>query len=176
LQVAPAQEPPEERSAIGGAREKARKVAGEGLEERLGALDDAFLVPLNGARHASRDPHPDSSRHCLISLRELFGHVLRTLAPDDEVEGWSSDESDFHDGRPTRGARLRFLYSRIEDPHLREFVEADVKATVKFADLLNKGTHQLASTYEPHQLQAVVARCEGLLLFLLSLQDSRRSD
>ena len=46
----------------------------------------------------------DRPRHVMTSLRELLTHTLHRLAPDREVQGWSSDSEYYNDGRPTRHA------------------------------------------------------------------------
>lgn len=40
-----------------------------------------------GAKSAlNSTDNPDYARHCAVSLRELFTHVIHRLSPDDEIK------------------------------------------------------------------------------------------
>jgi hypothetical protein len=106
-----------------------------------------------------------------VSLRELIGHLLRRLAPDDAVRAWSTADEHYHNGNPTRGARLRYLYRSVEGPELRAFIAADVKATIELLDALNRGTHVSKTDHSPQALTILVSRTEGTLLLLLRVRN-----
>lgn len=137
------------------------------LEELLAALDPALPSVWAGAKEALRSENPDRVRHVAISLRELVTHVFDRLAPPAAVRGWTSDPSHFHDGRPTREARVLFACRTVNHGDFSRFVSADVRATVEFIDLFHRGTHELAAAFTAAQLRALVARAESLLRFLL---------
>ena len=81
----------------------------------LQTLDPGLATPYRGARDALRSGNPDRSRHILTSLRELWNHVLRRIAPDDLVLAWirGGDHHLLHEGRPTRKARALYVLSLI---------------------------------------------------------------
>jgi hypothetical protein len=85
------------------------------LQMLLLKLDPELITMWVGAKEAISSDNPDNARHFNVSLRELFTHVLHKLAPDKEIESWSSNPADFDKGRPTRAARLRYIYREIND-------------------------------------------------------------
>ena len=69
-------------------------------------VDPGLARPYIGARDALYGNNADRARHILISLRELWNHLLRRLAPDDLVSAWIPGVPNLtdllHDGKPTR--------------------------------------------------------------------------
>jgi hypothetical protein len=144
------------------------------LEDETEASVDELLTALNpdlrtmwlGAKEALRAENPDRRRHVAFSLRELVTHVLHTLAPNDAVGGWTTDPSHFHDGSPTREARILFVCRGINHGCFTDFIRADVRASVAFIRLFQRG-HELAVSFTEDQLHALVTRTESFLRFLL---------
>lgn len=134
------------------------------VDSELGSL-------LRGARAASNATHPDRCRHVAVSLREMLAHLMRRLAPDHVVTAWTNKDEHFHNGRPTRRARLLYICRTISDSPLESFVEADVDATISLFDVLNSGTHAAMSRLTQQQLFALVKRAEGVVQFLLHLDN-----
>jgi hypothetical protein len=102
-----------------------------------------------------------------VSLRELVTHVLDAIAPSKEIQTWTRDPSHFHDERPTREARVLFVCRGVNHGPFSKFVSADVRATIEFIGLFQRGTHELAVSFSEVQLRALVTRAEALLRFLL---------
>jgi len=141
------------------------------VDEGLRQLDSRLCALLAGAREACTSSNPEASRHVLTSLRELFTQVLHALAPDDDVRSWAQGSEYFHDGRPTRRARLLYISRSINAGAFTKFVENDVSAMLAFLDALNAGTHSVESSLSPVQLNSAVARTESLLVFLLGIRE-----
>jgi predicted pPIWI-associating nuclease len=145
------------------------------LEDEIEATTDQLLAALNpklrsiwlGAKEALRSGNPDRGRHVVVSLRELVTHVLHTLAPNERIKTWTSDPSYFHEGRPTREARVLFICRGVNHGPFSKFVIADVRASIEFIDLFQRGTHELAVSFSEIQLRALITRTESLLRFLL---------
>lgn len=145
------------------------------LEDEIEATTDELLAALNpelrsvwlGAKEALRSENPDRGRHVVVSLRELVTHVLDAIAPSKEIQTWTRDPSHFHDGRPTREARVLFACRGVNHGPFSKFVSADVRATIEFIGLFQRGTHELAVSFSEAQLRALVTRAESLLRFLL---------
>lgn len=139
------------------------------VDEELESFDDRLLILLNGARESLNSDNPDRARHVTTSVRELFTQILHGLAPDDKIRAWSGDKDHFHNGRPTRRARLLYICRDLSCKPLEKFVENDVQAALTLVDSLNAGTHVVESKLTEHQLKAIVHRMESLVLYLINV-------
>lgn len=139
------------------------------VDGELASFDDRLLTLINGARESLKSDNPDRARHVTTSVRELCTQVLHRLAPDDEIKKWSEDGDHYHNGRPTRRARLLYICRRFSCDPLTKFVEEDVRAAITLIDSLNAGTHVVHSQLTDFQLEAIVYRIEALALFLLKI-------
>lgn len=139
------------------------------LEDWLQEIDTGLRTLLRGAREALNSSNPDRARHVATSVRELFTHVLQRLAPDGGIRVWTTDTHYYHNGRPTRRARLLYINREINVDVLSDFVDADVNSALTLIDALHAGTHGITSRLTDRQLRALVDRMESLLLFLLRL-------
>ncbi|MEA5470158.1 hypothetical protein [Spirulina sp. 06S082] len=138
-------------------------------DEILENYDSRLCRLLQGARYSLSSDNPDRVRHVTTSIRELFTHVLHTLAPDSEIRKWSTEDQYFHNNRPTRRARLLYICRHINNNSFQKFVEHDVRAVLSFVEALNGDTHSIEPRLTEHQLKALVARMESLLVFLLQI-------
>lgn len=139
----------------------------DNFESRLAAVDQAFVTIYRGGVAAIKRGGPDWQRHCMVSFRELSTHVLHVLAPDEKILP-SATRGDLHDGRPTRRARLNYIFASVTGSAIASFYEADMKAALSLFDLLNDGTHKLASTATPEQVHYLKSRLAGLVNAMLS--------
>lgn len=137
------------------------------LDELLTALDTTLRDVWRGAKMALHSDNPDRMRHVVVSLRELVNHVLHRIAPNDEIERWTTDHIHFHDGRPTRAARVLYICRGINHGPFADFISADVKASIACFDLFQRGTHELCIMFSECQIKTLVFRTESLLRFLL---------
>lgn len=125
------------------------------------------LVPVyRGAWEAFESRSGDRARHVLASLRELLTHLLHTLAPDSMVKGWSNDPEHFHQNRPTRSARIRFVCRSLEADSFGTFLNNDTKALLELIDLLHR-VHELRPCFTDQQLRALIIRTESWIVYLL---------
>ena len=139
------------------------------LEELLPLIDPELIRLLRGARKAFASDNPDRVRHTITSFRELFTQVLRHLAPDDEVKNWSTSAKDLDKGRPTRRARLMYICRSINCPPFSEYVQKDVEMMLEVAELLQRGTHQVAIPYTEKQLLALKVTLENGIRHLIEI-------
>jgi len=137
------------------------------LEPRLAALDQALVEVYHGAVAAIETGGPDWQRHSMASFRELTMHVLHKLAPDEQVLP-GAQPTDLSDGRPTRKARLSFIFAGVAGPEMANFFEADMKAAIELFNLLNSGTHMLGNKATVEQLHYLRGRVAGLIASMLS--------
>lgn len=140
----------------------------------LADLDPNLIEMLRGANDARKSSNPDRARHFSISARELLSHVLRLLAPDEEVRKWTKLPDHYKDGKPTRKARLLFICRTINSNRLNRFVEKDTVALLELMDILHGGTHGLQSGLTDEQMRALDLRLEGALRFLLEIGRIKR--
>lgn len=123
---------------------------------------------LNGAREAYASRRADYVRHFVTSYRELFTHILHTIAPDEEIEKWSKDPTHYHNKRPTRRARLLFVTRDLQST-FGGFLGADVDAVLAFIEVFQRGTHGIRPSFSEEQLADMKTRTEGLILLLLTV-------
>ena len=141
----------------------------------LQAVDPSLALPYIGARDALRGSNPDRARHVLSSLRELWGHLLRRLAPDDRVLTWatSDDKELLHEGRPTRKARILYVCRSLNHHPLTDFVVQDTRALVKLVELFNR-VHELDSELTDEQLRALLLRTDSWLMYILEIWEGAK--
>lgn len=138
-------------------------------------LDPALATPYVGAREALWGRNPDRVRHILSSLRELWNHLLRRIAPDEHVLAWVPNDKKelLHKGRPTRKARVLYVCRNLNHEPLAEFVDHDTQALVKLVEFFDH-VHELESELTDEQLRALLLRTDSWLTYILQIwEDSR---
>jgi hypothetical protein len=138
----------------------------------LQQVDPGLARPYIGARDALYGNNADRARHILSSLRELWNHLLRRLAPDDLVSAWipgvSNQKDLLHDGKPTRRARVLYVCRELNDDPLTDFLMHDTRALVKLIDLFNR-VHELETALTDEQLRAIVLKTDSWLMYILQI-------
>ena len=131
-----------------------------GLSSLLGEID-LDLVPIyTGAMESLHGTNPDRARHVLTSLRTLWDAVFRVMAPDCAVMDWVEaqalpSEEYFHEGRPTRRARLAYVLRYVNSGPITQYVDANVRAALKLHELFQR-VHNIRSGLTEQQLRVVV--------------------
>ena len=146
----------------------------ESLEIKLSALNVNFLDLYKGAKQALNSDNADRIRHFTTSLRELFTQVLHCLTPDEDLRKWDSSPDNFHNGRPTRKARLRFICRTIDYGPFTAFLDTDIKSVVALLDIFQRGTHGVGVSFSESQLETLLLRIEQLLIFLIQVNESNK--
>ena len=138
----------------------------------LQQVDPGLARPYIGARDALYGNNADRARHILSSLRELWNHLLRCLAPDDLVATWipgvSNQKDLLHDGKPTRRARVLYVCRELNNDPLTDFLVHDTRALVKMIDLFNR-VHELETELTDEQLRAILIRTDSWLMYILQI-------
>ena len=140
------------------------------LLERVGPQ---FVTMYRGAVAALDGDNPDRSRHVLTSFRELWNHLLRKLAPKEEVTEWiegNHNQGYLHNGRPTRHAKIRYVLRDLGVESLRDFVEADARAMVELYALYGR-LHGLDTGVTDDQLRVIAIRTESYLSYILEVRE-----
>ena len=139
----------------------------------LERVDSQFVTMYMGAVEALESDNPDRSRHVLTSLRELWNHLLRKLAPKKDVMEWIKEHGGqgyLHDGQPTRHAKIRYALRDLEDEPLGDFLEADTEAMVKLYTLYGR-LHGLDTGVSDEQLRAITFKTESYLGYILRVRE-----
>ena len=145
----------------------------------LQQVDPGLARPYIGARDALYGHNTDRARHILSSLRELWNHLLRRLAPNDLVAAWipgiANQKDLLHDGKPTRRARVLYVCRELNSDPLTDFLLHDTRALVKLIELFNR-VHELETKLTDEQLRAIVLKTDSWLMYLLhiSVGNSRK--
>jgi len=138
----------------------------------LPKIHSGLLNMWKGAIETYNSNNSDRVRQFTVSIRELFNHLMHRLAPDDQITKWTSDESFYHEGKPTRKARLHYICRNISNKPFNKFVEKDIQATIEFISIFQDGTHSIESNFTPQQLVAIKSKAETTLKFLLEIEFS----
>jgi hypothetical protein len=141
----------------------------------LQAVDPALARPYIGAHDALRGRNADRTRHILSSLKELWNHLLRRLAPDEHVLSWvpTDDKDLLHEGRPTRRARVLYICRSLNHGPLTDFVVQDTRALVKLVEFFNR-VHDLEPKLTDEQLRALLLRTDSWLTYILQIWEETR--
>jgi hypothetical protein len=139
------------------------------LSSHLPRIDAGLYKMWKGAIEAYNSNNSDRVRHFSASIRELYTHLFHILAPDDAIKKWTTDPTYYHEGRPTRKARLLFICRNINNQPFNTFVKKDVDATIAFIDIFQKGTHDIDPVFSPNHLVTIKSKAENTLKFLLEI-------
>lgn len=139
------------------------------LSRHLPKIDPGLYKMWKGAIEAYNSDNSDRVRHFSTSIRELYTHLIHKLAPDESIKKWTSDPIYFHEGRPTRKARLLFICRNINSDPFSVFIKKDVEATIAFIDIFQKGTHDIDPVFSPNHLVTIKSKAENTLKFLLEI-------
>jgi hypothetical protein len=149
--------------------------ADDDVADELRLLGAEYAEALRGAAYTLTREGPDCVRHVAVSLRELVTHMLHRLAPDEAVRRWSRNPSDYHNDKPTRAARLRYIFRASgATKESAAIVERDIQQTLDLMRLLQGGTHGLATTMSLREVRLLYRRVRGILPVIL--EASRWSD
>lgn len=138
----------------------------------LRQVDPDLTQPYIGAWDALYANNADRERHILSSLRELWSHLLRRLAPNDLVTAWipsvPNQKDLLHDDKPTRRARILYVCRELNNDPLTDFLIQDTSALVKLVELFNR-VHKLEKGLTYEQLRAILLRTDSWLMYILQI-------
>jgi hypothetical protein len=146
----------------------------DSLPALLEAVDPDYVKMWVGAKQSLTSSNPDRVRHVISSLRTLFDHIFWTLAPEEEVATWTTDPSHFHNGKPTRNARLHYICRSVNFGPFTTYVKKNVPAIVEFYAMFGGGVHVADDRFTDEQLAVLVTHAERHLRFLLEVARVRK--
>jgi len=138
--------------------------------ELLRMVDPELVQLYQGSIDALNGDSVDKPRHVLVSLRELWTHVLHRLAPDEEVMGWidPKDDSLLHNGRPTRRARALYICRNVRQGDLAAFVQCETDSIVTLFDVF-QDVHKINPQLTDGQLKALALRSESYITYIIQV-------
>lgn len=141
-----------------------------GSLELLRRVNPALVKPYLGAREAFNSDNADRERHIFTSLRELWNHLLRQLAPDEKVINWlPKDKSEYLcKGKPTRKARILYICRGINHAPLSDFIDHDTISFILLIEFLNR-FHELEIKISEEQLKAIILKTDSWLTYILNI-------
>ena len=138
----------------------------------LDLVNPQLVRPYLGAKKALDGNNPDRKRHVLTSLRELWNHLVREIAPQEETLDWISENSVKSDldcnNRPSRRGKIRYISRNINSVPLVDFVNHSMKVSTNLHELYNR-VHQLEPGLADDQLRAIFYRTEAELSYLIRI-------
>lgn len=138
----------------------------------IGEVDPTLLRMYIGAQDALESKSVDRTRHLFISLRELFSHLLRRLAPDEEVRIWISrnDKKDTVEDRelPTRRDRILYICQGLDDGPLGDFIDCDAEVFLKLMDIFQR-VHKTDLELTDRQLRVLALKADSFLTYILRI-------
>ena len=133
----------------------------------LEAVDPGLVRLYKGAYDALQGTNADRERHCLSSLRELYNHLMRHIAPDQLVLEWIGDDKTLlHEGRPTRKARICYVLRELNNGPLADFTASDTRSFLNFFAVFNR-LHDLELELSQRELRALWLRANSWLSYIL---------
>jgi hypothetical protein len=150
---------------LGGDLESEVALIADSFDVRLGAFDPYLLSMYRGGVERIERAGADWARQALISFRELVMHLLHILAPDSDMAGWAQPHH-YDKGKPTRHARLEFIFRDVDEGDFADFMKMDYKTAIKLFDLLNKIHKKELELTEP-QFRVLRYRIQGFVNTLL---------
>jgi hypothetical protein len=158
-------EPNEFKTAL---KEELQQLSSE-TEIIIQSANPDWLPILNGAEQAIISTNEDKIRHSCISLRELLTNILHTLAPDKEIKKAYSDPSFYHDNKPTRKTRIKYILSkRYSNDKLADFIEKDIDAVIALLNLLHSGAHAIPCKLSEGEVKFLISRTKLTILNLIT--------
>ncbi len=139
------------------------------LQTHLTRLDPRLYKMWKGAIEAYHSQNSDKIRQFTISIRELFSHLFRKLASDEDIKRWSTDSIYYHEGNPTRKARILYVCRNINNDPFKSFIKKDIDATIAFIDIFQYGTHNIDPAFSQNQLTTIKSKAENTIKFLLEI-------
>jgi hypothetical protein len=159
--------------------EKDEAVAAEGLyleheeEDRCIVLLEDIHPPLaemyRGAEAAIISGHTDHARHSITSMRELCTKLIQRLAPSNAVKAWNTDPNLLHEGRPTRRARLEYIFRDVKHGGLTDFVDESIRFSLALFDAFNR-LHSDEPDLSKVQLNILLLKVRHLIEFILGFR------
>lgn len=140
---------------------------GRDLELISPELDDRW----RGALFSLSPQNPDAARHFCSSAREIFTRMLDIGAPDSDVVGRFPECARVQDRRATRRSKISYCLEVVQTPNeqMVEFVDRDIDNIIELFNVLNRGTHGPAGTFDFPSLAGIKRRVEDGIRFLSKL-------
>ncbi|MCX7998694.1 MAG: hypothetical protein N3A69_07045 [Leptospiraceae bacterium] len=141
------------------------------LLEKLGC---DLVSTYKGAHQILYSDNPDKVRQVSVSLRELLYTTLHRLSPDEEILRWTNKDTkkDTYvnkNGKPTRRARIEFLFQDLQIEDLKKFKTGFAEVWNCILDALSNNVHSVPTKMSHRELETVFLSVENFLVLLLEV-------
>ncbi|MDP8212113.1 MAG: hypothetical protein P9X22_02325 [Candidatus Zapsychrus exili] len=143
---------------------------GDEVETRLQAVNPKLADVYREGITAIRSGHDGWIRHAGVSFRTLLDHLLRYLAPDENLKSFlENPEDDIKDGEFTRNSRLRYIFREVALGSYSKMAEQDIKLTEATFFPSNEIVHKLSAPLSEHQMRVFCRRVQGCVSVVLEV-------
>lgn len=141
--------------------------------ELLSRIDPKLYNLYRGAIEAFENNSVEKNRHVLSSLRELWNHLIRTIAPDNQVLQWLPYEGDefIVDNKPTRKSRLLYVCREINHKPFDKFIEKDISALTELFRVFNR-VHEFTPEFTERQLKILIERTKYFIGYIINVWET----
>jgi hypothetical protein len=139
--------------------------AGE-LPARLRAIHPKLVEKYLGALAAFERKEDDYVAQVSVSLRELFVHLLETIAPEQDIAAWDARVLP-EKGKVTYNAQLKYIYRRQATGGYARMTGNEIDLVQQNLKVLNEGVHKLDPKFEYEHVRSLIRRCEYCLVSVL---------
>ena len=149
---------------------KLHDIKNDNIESILMKLNEKYANLWNGAIQSKFSDNPDKIRHYCISIRELFTHIINDLAPDDKIKEWTQDPKLYNNNAPTKKARILYIFRELNNDQFLSSIEENINFFLNIIEILNKGTHELFSSFNDEKIVFIEIKIEYLLRIIANLE------
>lgn len=139
------------------------------LYSRLQTLNPELAEVYKEGIAAMESGHHGWIRHAGVSFRTLFDHLLRHLAPDQELRSFFEDpENHMTNGEFKRNARLLYIFKDVATGSYAKMAEQDIKLAEGIFFPSNDIVHRLTSPLSDKQMHVFWRRIQGSVSVVLA--------
>jgi hypothetical protein len=145
---------------------------GGDLEGRLEEVNPDLLRLYQEGITAMKSGHQGWIRHANVSFRALFKHLLRELAPDQDLRSFLEDpESHMIKGEFKRDAQLHYIFRDVAAGAYARLAEQDIQFAEATFYPMNDEVHRLSSVLSDKQMRVLCRRIQGSISVVLEAAD-----
>ena len=140
------------------------------LPARLRAIHPKLVEKYLGALAAFERRENDYVAQVTVSLRELFVHLLESLAPEHAIAAWDASLLP-QQGKATYKAQLTYIYRRQATGGYARMTGNEIDLVQQNLKVLNEGVHKLDPQFQHEHVRSLIRRCEYCLVSVLSANE-----
>jgi predicted DNA-binding protein YlxM (UPF0122 family) len=149
----------------------------EATQRNLEAFNPALGIVHSGLMQSFSSTNPDKTRHIFVGLRTIWERVLTEIAPTKETMSWLAEKKYLSDEylyttngekKPTRWAKLCYVFRHVQSPELLNFVQAQIKMVIDLIKTINR-LHDINTRYADDEIKLVLSQNSSCLNFIFDV-------